>query len=174
MWQVDDYLTSESSEPASSLKEFLHDQFQIVSMQLTFFTTMGAYLMQGVTGKITISRKKKVNHTISLETCLPHKYKDRIATAKKNTNRRSIVRWLLYVERLVNTIVAFHASYAAIKFSNLFLLHRRPLNATLQTIKNFLCFIPYLPPPNQLLELESKSDALMQFKNKKQRLGKVS
>lgn len=165
--QVDDYLYAGSPQLASDFEKFLHDQFQIGSMEHTSFTIMGAHLTQDDSGKITINAKEKLSQIQTLETGRPHKDKDRIATPEEITTYRSVVGKLLYIGRLVSPVIAFHASQAAMKCSDLRLHHLRALNATLRTIKKSSCAITYLPSDNQPFELEAMSDASMQMKDEK-------
>lgn len=165
--QVDDYLYAGSPELASNFEEFLHQQFQIGSMEGNSFTIMGARLEQTQTGRITIDASEKLDQIKPLSTRSSSKEKDRPATNNEVTEYRSLVGKLLYIGRLASPTIAFHASHAATKCCDLRLHHLRAMNATLRIVKACSCTLTYLSSDGHPFKLEAMSDASMQAHNDK-------
>lgn len=148
--QVDNYIYSGSETEVSSFEKFLQSRFNVGTLDRNQFRVLGCELEQQVNGTVVLSQKTRLNEIDEKTLTLPptdlDRSPDRCATPKEIRAYRSILGKMLYVGRMSQPIMLYHASHMASKLNTLKLHHLKDLGSLLRFDKKNVPILRFLPP----------------------------
>lgn len=164
--QVDNYIYTEPSNWISSFQKFLQAEFDIGAPDHRKFDVLGSDVHQDQDVSITLTQKSRLNDIdTSLSACKDdNKSPDRLANREETHAFHSILGKILYIGRMTNPVMLYHASAYSTKTQN---HHRHYLGSLQSTFKHDAKNLPTLhfatptSSKQQQFSLETVSDASM-------------
>lgn len=163
--QVDNYIYGGQESEIYSFEKFLQQEFHIGELDRGTFAAMGAEIVQRVDHSIRLTQVTKMDDILPPN--IDTKEKDRPAIPAELHNYRSIIGKMLFVGRLSQPIMLFHASFMASKTNRLMKHHLKELRALLVFDKKTTPTLEFKSPSIQdnKFSLEVYTDAAVGAKN---------
>lgn len=162
--QVDNYIYAGMDAQMRSFESFLQNRFLVGALDRRCFSVMGCELNQNVDGTIILTQQSRLTD-IDENTLTPparaSKDPDRIANKFELHAYRSMLGKMLYVGRMSNPIMLYHASSMASKVGNLQTHHLKDLKALVKFDKKNVPTLTFVSPNTGTFSLEATSDAAM-------------
>lgn len=160
--QFNDYLCAGTASLTMEFETFLQQRFEMGSLALEQFDITGAKQAQHPPCHASLVGKEELDSVeLFYVKRICRSGGDDDATPAELSGCKSMIGRFLFIGRLVSTVIAFHPSNAATKWSGLKLHHMKALNPTNTVVKNYASSITFQPAQNSVLRLEVLSDTSM-------------
>lgn len=150
----------------NSFEEFPQQQFEVGTPDRHHFSVMGCDLSQSDDGSIKLTQRARLEtiddglltSTVSNKYRLPH----RDATSSERHLYQSVIGQMLYVGRMAQPVMLYHASNKARKINGLKIHHPKDLPALPRSDKQHIPTLTFNKPTRPgRFSLEALSDASM-------------
>ena len=164
--QVDNYIYTGTENEISSFESFLQDHFKVGTLEKTNLNVMGTEITQSPSGTITLTQSIRQNgideNILNIDLPGSPRSPNQIASPSQISAYRTTLGKMLYIGRMSNPLMLFHASYMASKVNRLESHHLKDLRALLKWDKRTTPTICYnTPSQSGTFILEAISDASM-------------
>lgn len=164
--QVDNYIYCGTEAEIRSFEDFLQQRFSVGALDRHEFAVMGCEITQDSTGTVRLTQRDRLHDIDERALTVPRnetgRSPDRNASPHELHAYRSVIGKMLYVGRMSQPVMLYHASHMATKVGDLKAHHLKDLRALLKFDKKHtpaLCFLK--PSSGSKFSLEAISDAAM-------------
>ncbi len=148
-------------------ESFLRAEFDVGELDRNEFSVMGCEIAQNSTKSVSLTQQLKheeIDLTELKNLAKTHKNDD-IAGPKEITAYRSIIGKMLFIGRMYQPAMLYHASHMATKIPQLFVHHLKDLASLVNNDKQHIPKLQFISTPaGQKFQLEAYSDAAMSNK----------
>ena len=164
--QVDNYIYTGIEKEIKSFEKFLQHRFKVGTLERCNFNVMGTEINQTPSRTITLTQKARLDtideNILTIDPPGTLRTPNQIASPAQLSSFRTTLGKMLYVGRMSNPIMLFHASYMASKTNKLETHHLKDLKAFLKWDKRHVPTLLYNSPNTSgNYILEAISDASM-------------
>eukprot|EP00171_Calliarthron_tuberculosum_P001417 IDg1417t1 len=162
--QVDNYVYAGVEVEVSDFERFLQAEFDVGELMRRDFYVMGCEIQQSTNGDITLTQNLKVDelNTDKLRTVTEGRNSTELANPKELTAYKAVLGQMLFIGRMAQPVMLYHASHMATKTGRLQLHHLKDLAAIVRYTKRSIPTLLFKPSPtNERFFLEVYSDAAM-------------
>lgn len=162
--QVENYINRGTDKEITSFENFLLKEFDIGELDRHDFTVMGTEITQIINKSIGLTQKMKLDaiDLAQIKTLSSAQKGNAIVRPRNITSFGGVIRKMLFIGRISQYAILYHASHMATKTPKLMMHHLKDLTSLLKDNKKDIPTISFpASAGNSKFSLETYSDAAM-------------